>query len=161
MQAPRSYTAEDVVELQCHGGPVCAGRILDLCLALGARRARNGEFTLRAFLNGRMDLSQVSPSAASTGPASPGTRGVPGTCDVPALQRQPHSCSASLTAACSLLQQQLFVVGALWKVLGRWPRRRRAWRSWWRPAASAPPTLPWPACGGASAMSSRASAATP
>ena len=59
MQAPRSYTAEDVVELQCHGGPVCAARILDLCLAQGARRARNGEFTLRAFLNGRMDLSQV------------------------------------------------------------------------------------------------------
>ena len=59
MQAPRSYTAEDVVELQCHGGPVCAARILDLCLAQGARRARNGEFTLRAFLNGRMDLSQA------------------------------------------------------------------------------------------------------
>ena len=58
-QAPRSYTSEDVVELQCHGGPVCASRILDLCLANGARRARNGEFTLRAFLNGRMDLTQV------------------------------------------------------------------------------------------------------
>lgn len=40
MQAPRSFTAEDVVELQGHGGPVCAPRILDACLAAGARRAR-------------------------------------------------------------------------------------------------------------------------
>lgn len=61
MLAPRSYTREDVVELHTHGGSVCASRALQACLAAGARRARPGEFTLRAFLNGRLDLSQVRP----------------------------------------------------------------------------------------------------
>jgi len=56
---PRSYTAEDVVELHCHGGGVCAQRVLARCLEEGARLARNGEFTLRAFLNGRLDLAQA------------------------------------------------------------------------------------------------------
>ncbi|XP_024533024.1 uncharacterized protein LOC9650872 isoform X1 [Selaginella moellendorffii] len=59
MLAPRSYTREDVVEIQCHGGDVCVRRILDLCLQHGARLAQPGEFTLRAFLNGRIDLSQA------------------------------------------------------------------------------------------------------
>ena len=57
--APRSYTAEDVVELHCHGGAVCAQRAMARCLDEGARLARNGEFTLRAFLNGRLDLTQA------------------------------------------------------------------------------------------------------
>lgn len=57
--APRSYTAEDVVELHCHGGAVCVQRVLRRCLDEGARLARNGEFTLRAFLNGRLDLAQA------------------------------------------------------------------------------------------------------
>ena len=60
MLGPRSYTAEDVVELHCHGGAVCARRVLACCLAAGARLARPGEFTLRAFLNGRLDLTQVA-----------------------------------------------------------------------------------------------------
>lgn len=59
MLAPRSYTREDVVEIHAHGGAVCATRALQACLAAGARQARNGEFTLRAFLNGRLDLSQA------------------------------------------------------------------------------------------------------
>ncbi|KAJ7520358.1 hypothetical protein O6H91_19G002500 [Diphasiastrum complanatum] len=59
MLAPRSYTKEDVIEIQCHGGDVCVRRILHLCLEGGARLAQPGEFTLRAFLNGRMDLSQA------------------------------------------------------------------------------------------------------
>ena len=59
MEGPRSYTSEDVVELHCHGGPVCVRRVLSCCLSAGARLARPGEFTLRAFLNGRLDLSQV------------------------------------------------------------------------------------------------------
>ena len=59
MLAPRSYTAEDVVELHCHGGAMCARRVLACCLAAGARLARPGEFTLRAFLNGRLDLTQA------------------------------------------------------------------------------------------------------
>ncbi|CAD5188631.1 unnamed protein product [Musa acuminata subsp. malaccensis] len=59
MLAPRSYTREDVVELQCHGTDVCLNRVLRACLEAGARLAEPGEFTLRAFLNGRLDLSQA------------------------------------------------------------------------------------------------------
>ncbi|HKM18164.1 MAG: tRNA uridine-5-carboxymethylaminomethyl(34) synthesis GTPase MnmE [Firmicutes bacterium] len=59
MRSPHSYTGEDVVELQCHGGVVVMRKILDLTLALGARLAEPGEFTKRAFLNGRIDLSQA------------------------------------------------------------------------------------------------------
>ena len=55
--APRSYTGEDVVEFQCHGGSIAPRRVLEACLAAGARLARRGEFTQRAFLNGRLDLS--------------------------------------------------------------------------------------------------------
>ncbi|XP_031256487.1 uncharacterized protein LOC116114480 [Pistacia vera] len=59
MLAPRSYTREDVVELQCHGSDVCLRRVLRACLEAGASLAEPGEFTLRAFLNGRLDLSQA------------------------------------------------------------------------------------------------------
>lgn len=59
MLAPRSYTSEDVIELHCHGGGVCAQRVLQATIEAGARPARQGEFTLRAFLNGRLDLSQA------------------------------------------------------------------------------------------------------
>lgn len=57
--APASYTGEDVVELQGHGGPVVLDLLLARCLALGARPARPGEFTERAFLNGKLDLAQA------------------------------------------------------------------------------------------------------
>ncbi|XP_074264153.1 uncharacterized protein LOC141586739 [Silene latifolia] len=59
MLAPRSYTREDVIELQCHGSEVCLRRVLRVCLDAGARLAEPGEFTLRAFLNGRLDLTQA------------------------------------------------------------------------------------------------------
>ncbi|CAN6478088.1 unnamed protein product [Victoria cruziana] len=59
MLAPRSYTREDVVELQCHGSDVCLHRVLRACLEAGAKLAEPGEFTLRAFLNGRLDLCQA------------------------------------------------------------------------------------------------------
>jgi tRNA modification GTPase len=59
MRAPRSYTKEDVVEINCHGGMVALRRVLDLVLENGARPADPGEFTKRAFLNGRIDLSQA------------------------------------------------------------------------------------------------------
>ncbi|MBO4288946.1 MAG: tRNA uridine-5-carboxymethylaminomethyl(34) synthesis GTPase MnmE [Lachnospiraceae bacterium] len=59
MRAPKSYTGEDVVELQCHGGPYLLRRVLQTVLDAGARLAMPGEFTRRAFLNGRMDLSQA------------------------------------------------------------------------------------------------------
>lgn len=57
--APRSYTGEDVLELQGHGGPVVMDLLLGRCLSLGARVARPGEFTERAFLNGKLDLIQA------------------------------------------------------------------------------------------------------
>ena len=59
MQAPHSYTKEDVVELQCHGGIMPLRRTLQLTYQAGARPAERGEFTKRAFLNGRLDLSQA------------------------------------------------------------------------------------------------------
>ena len=58
-KSPHSYTGEDVVEFQCHGGTVTPRRVLAACLAAGARLARRGEFTERAFLNGRLDYSQA------------------------------------------------------------------------------------------------------
>ncbi len=57
--APHSYTGEHVLELHGHGGPVVLKLVLDRCIALGARLAEPGEFTLRAFLNGRLDLAQA------------------------------------------------------------------------------------------------------
>lgn len=59
MKAPRSYTKEDVIEIQCHGGIKIIENILNLVLSKGARLAEPGEFTKRAFLNGRIDLSQA------------------------------------------------------------------------------------------------------
>jgi tRNA modification GTPase len=59
MRAPRTYTREDVVEISGHGGPLVLQRMLRLLLAQGARLANPGEFTLRAFLNGRLDLAQA------------------------------------------------------------------------------------------------------
>lgn len=59
MKGPHSYTAEDVVEINCHGGILVMKKLLDAVIACGARPADAGEFTKRAFLNGRMDLSQA------------------------------------------------------------------------------------------------------
>ena len=59
MRAPGSYTKEDVIEINCHGGLAAVNKILDLIINNGARLAEPGEFTKRAFLNGRIDLSQV------------------------------------------------------------------------------------------------------
>jgi tRNA modification GTPase len=59
MRAPRSYTREDVMEFHCHGGMMAVQQVLNLCLEQGARLAQPGEFTLRAFLHGRIDLTQA------------------------------------------------------------------------------------------------------
>ncbi len=59
MRAPRSYTKEDIVEINCHSGIAPLKKILDLCLVNGARLAEPGEFTKRAFLNGRIDILQA------------------------------------------------------------------------------------------------------
>ena len=58
-KAPKSYTGEDVIEIQCHGGVYITKKILDIVIKNGARYAEKGEFTKRAFLNGKMDLSQA------------------------------------------------------------------------------------------------------
>jgi len=71
MLAPRSYTREDVVEFHCHGGIMVVQRVLQLCLAAGARLAEPGEFTLRAFLQGRLDLTQAESIADLVGARSP------------------------------------------------------------------------------------------
>ena len=59
MRSPRTYTKEDTVEINCHGGILTARKLLSLCLQRGARLAEPGEFTKRAFLNGRIDLTQA------------------------------------------------------------------------------------------------------
>jgi tRNA modification GTPase len=69
--APRSYTGEDVVEISAHGSPVLLRGILDGFVAAGARLARPGEFTLRAFLNGRIDLAQAEAVADLVDAATP------------------------------------------------------------------------------------------
>jgi tRNA modification GTPase len=58
-RAPASYTGEDVVEISCHGGVLVTARVWEACLKAGARAARPGEFTERAFLNGKLDLTQA------------------------------------------------------------------------------------------------------
>jgi tRNA modification GTPase len=58
-KAPRSYTGEDVIEISCHGSPYIHQQVLDACIQEGVRLARPGEFTQRAFLNGKLDLSQA------------------------------------------------------------------------------------------------------
>ena len=59
LKAPRSYTCEDIVEINCHGGTLVSEKVLELVLRNGARHAESGEFTKRAFMNGRIDLSQA------------------------------------------------------------------------------------------------------
>jgi tRNA modification GTPase len=71
--APKSYTRENVVEFSCHGSPYILQKVIELCIQHGARMAQAGEFTLRAFLNGQLDLSQAEAVAdliASTSAAS-------------------------------------------------------------------------------------------
>src|SRR3954465_11240081 len=58
-RAPASYTGEDLVEISCHGGTLVSAKVLEACLRAGARAAGPGEFTERAFLNGKMDLTQA------------------------------------------------------------------------------------------------------
>ncbi|MBZ8179293.1 tRNA uridine-5-carboxymethylaminomethyl(34) synthesis GTPase MnmE [Oscillatoria salina] len=71
MLSPRSYTREDLVEFHCHGGIIPVQQVLNLCLEAGARLAQPGEFTLRAFLNGRLDLTQAESISEIVGARSP------------------------------------------------------------------------------------------
>ena len=73
---PASYTGEDVVEISTHGGYLIPTSVVEACVALGARRARPGEFTQRAYLNGRMDLTQAEAVADLIAAGSPKARAV-------------------------------------------------------------------------------------
>src|SRR5438874_7074531 len=71
MPPPHSYTREAVVEIHCHGGPVATREVLRACLRAGARHAERGEFTLRAFVNGRLDLAQAEAVLGIVGARTP------------------------------------------------------------------------------------------
>lgn len=75
-KAPRSYTGEDLVEISCHGSVIIQKSILNLLIQKGARLAKPGEFTLRAFINGKMDLSQAEAVADLIGSSSEASRKV-------------------------------------------------------------------------------------
>ncbi len=70
MRAPRSYTGDETVEIQCHGGRIAAAHVLDLVISKGARPASPGEFTFRAFMNGKIDLAQAEAVQALIGARS-------------------------------------------------------------------------------------------
>lgn len=101
MKAPRSYTREDVVEFHCHGGIIAVQQVLQLCLEQGARLAQPGEFTLRAFLNGRLDLTQAESIAdlvgsRSTAAAQTALAGLQGKLAMP-IQQLRRTCLDILT----------------------------------------------------------------
>ncbi|MXX54984.1 MAG: tRNA uridine-5-carboxymethylaminomethyl(34) synthesis GTPase MnmE [Gemmatimonadetes bacterium] len=75
-RAPRSYTGEDLVEISTHGGVSIPASVVDACVALGAREARPGEFTQRAFLNGKLDLTQAEAVGDLVAATSPKRRAV-------------------------------------------------------------------------------------
>ena len=58
-KSPKSYTGEDVIEISCHGSPFVQQQVIEACIEKGARLAKPGEFTQRAFLNGKLDLAQA------------------------------------------------------------------------------------------------------
>ena len=96
MLAPRSYTKEDIVEFHCHGGIIPVQQVLQLCVRQGARLAQPGEFTLRAFLNGRIDLTQAESvaelvSAQSNAASQVALAGLQGKLAQPIHQLR-HSC---------------------------------------------------------------------
>ena len=96
MLAPRSYTKEDIVEFHCHGGIIPVQQVLQLCVQAGARLAQPGEFTLRAFLNGRIDLTQAESvaelvSAQSNAASQVALAGLQGKLAQP-IRELRHSC---------------------------------------------------------------------
>lgn len=107
MRAPRSYTKEDIVEINCHGGIVATRAVLGLVLDNGARLAQPGEFTRRAFLNGRIDLTQAEAvldviRAKTDAALKMGTAQLKG-----ALSHQINNISESLLEALSILEANI------------------------------------------------------
>jgi tRNA modification GTPase len=92
MKAPKTYTREDVVEINCHGGFMAAQKVLEAALAAGARLAEPGEFTKRAFFNGRIDLSQAEAVSDIVNAATDGVRAA-------AFRQLSGSLSSALSSA--------------------------------------------------------------
>lgn len=105
MRAPRSYTREDVAEIHCHGGHISSSRILSLLFANGAKPAAPGEFTRRAFENGRIDLSQAE--AVQQFINASGTRAADS-----ALSQMMGGVSRQVQSACAAITAQLAAVEA-------------------------------------------------
>ncbi len=106
-EEPHSYTGEDVVEFSCHGSPFIAGRILELLIQKGARQARPGEFTLRAFLNGKMDLIQAEAVADLIHAKTELSRRIAMNQLEGRLSQQIKSMVENLVQLCSLLELEL------------------------------------------------------
>ncbi|HYF33263.1 MAG TPA: tRNA uridine-5-carboxymethylaminomethyl(34) synthesis GTPase MnmE [Chitinophagaceae bacterium] len=101
-RAPKSYTGEDVIEISCHGSPYLQEQVIAACVKHGARLARPGEFTMKAFLNGKLDLSQAEAVAdliASNSAAS--------------LKTALHTMRGGFSSTLSALREQLLKFSAL------------------------------------------------
>lgn len=101
-RGPRSYTGEDVIEISCHGSPYLQEQVVAACIRQGARLARPGEFTMKAFLNGKLDLSQAEAVAdliASNSEAS--------------LRTALHTMRGGFSSTLSALREQLLRFSAL------------------------------------------------
>jgi tRNA modification GTPase len=106
-RGPRSYTREDVVEISCHGSPYILRRILENCLEAGARMAEPGEFTLRAYLNGRIDLSQAEAVADLIASESAGAHGLAMHQMKGGISREIGALRAQLIEFASLIELEL------------------------------------------------------
>lgn len=102
MRAPKSYTGEDVVEIHCHGGRLITRRILEAVFQAGSRPARPGEFTFRAFMNGKMDLAQAE-----------AVQSLIGAKNMHALDAAQQHLEGRLSQQISLLQKELTDITAI------------------------------------------------
>lgn len=106
-KGPHSYTGEDVVEISCHGSPYVAERIVDLLIRNGARAASPGEFTFRAFLNGKMDLAQAEAVADMVHSKTEAARKTAVAQLEGGLSAKIRSMADRILHACSLLEIEL------------------------------------------------------
>lgn len=104
---PRSLTGENVVEIQGHGGSVTLGRVLSAVLSAGARAARPGEFTERAFLNGKMDLAQAEAVADLVSARTVAAQRIARRQASGALSRAVHACADDLKTALALIEASI------------------------------------------------------
>ncbi len=107
MHAPRTYTGEDCIEINCHGGVINAERILNLVISKGARLAEPGEFTKMAFLNGKIDLSQVEAVSDIISAKTEGARKAALSQYSGNLKTEIAQLRAKLLHVCSLLELDL------------------------------------------------------